>query len=82
MKLNIVPGDDDFTIVITSISQENLPEVLARLFDHSEKMRSDERWTVKECIAFRRSRIFICLFNPPAAELYRKAFWGTSDGER
>jgi hypothetical protein len=24
MKLNIVPGDDDFTIVITSISQENL----------------------------------------------------------
>jgi hypothetical protein len=23
--------DDDFTIVITSISQENLPEVLARL---------------------------------------------------
>jgi hypothetical protein len=31
MKLNIVPGDDDFTIVITSISQENLPEVLARL---------------------------------------------------
>jgi hypothetical protein len=55
---------------------------LRLLFDHSEKMRSDERWTVKECIAFRRSRIFICLFNPPAAELYRKAFWGTSDGER
>jgi hypothetical protein len=53
--------------------------VLRLLLGHCEKMRVEERRTINECMAFKRSRLSVCLFNPPAAALYRKTFWGARD---